>query len=551
MKQASIKRARSGVSSRNPSAAKQGPEQAVREPWLTTWTVAVTLVLVTVGLLRLLFLDVKPLHHDEGVNGFFLTNLFRTGFYHYDPANYHGPSLYYFGLITTTLNALFYGKAGLSTFAIRLVPAVFGIALIWLVLLLRRQLGNFGAPAAAALLAVSPGMVYFSRYFIHEVPFVFLTLALVVTAWRYRETGQPRYLMLASASAAMMFATKETCIISFVVLILAWLCARFYLTLRNEPGSLPSTSERRAKVKAPEVTQRGSRFQLFATAALLFIAIGVLFFSSFFTNFPKGVLDSLRTFQIWTHTGVQTNQYRAPWWTYFDWLGRSFMEPAILALGALGIIVALWKGRDRFAVFTAFWALGITAAYCIVPYKTPWLALNLILPLAIMAGYGLDQWYGSGGWTQQTRSRLFLRLSSGLVFLAALVFSASRAVDLSFYHYDENSWPYVYVYAHTSRQLLDLVHDVQAIAARSPSGNDTGMTVVSAEYWPLPWYLRDYPRAIFWGHMIQTSEPILIASGLQTEEVDRDLGRLYRVFKAYDLRPGNLLVLYLRRDIQP
>src|SRR5579871_4602824 len=106
------------------------------------WWIAVAVTLLLAALSRLLFLDMKPLHHDEGVNGFFLTNLFRTGYYHYDPANYHGPTLYYFGLITTTLNALFYGKGGLSTFAIRLVPAVFGIALVWLVLSLRDHLSS-------------------------------------------------------------------------------------------------------------------------------------------------------------------------------------------------------------------------------------------------------------------------------------------------------------------------------------------------------------------------------------------------------------------------
>ena len=43
-------------------------------------------ILLAAALLRLVFLTQKPLHHDEGVNGLFLVNLFRTGYYHYDPA---------------------------------------------------------------------------------------------------------------------------------------------------------------------------------------------------------------------------------------------------------------------------------------------------------------------------------------------------------------------------------------------------------------------------------------------------------------------------------
>lgn len=220
----------------------------------------------------------------------------------------------------------------------------------------------------------------------------------------------------------------------------------------------------------------------------------------------------------------------------------SLMEVPVLLLGGLGILLALWKARHPFAIFSAFWAMGITAAYSLIPYKTPWLALNFILPLGIMAGYGLGELYGGA---------ILRRASVVLVLMAALAASAYQAIDLSFFHYDDNIPAYPYVYAHTSRQLLDLVDEVEAIAARNPAGKYTGMTIVSTEFWPLPWYLRDYSHAGFPGGIIQTSEPILIASGMQTEDVEKNLGRLYRAYKAYDLRPGNVLVLYLRRDIQP
>src|SRR6266702_3115474 len=162
-------------------------------------------VLAAAGVLRLLFLTLKPLHHDEGVNGFFLVSLFHGGYYHYDPSNFHGPTLYYFGLITAGINNLFHWGSGLSTVALRLVPALFGIGIVWLVLCLRRQLGVFAVVSAATITAVSPGFVYFSRYFIHEIPFVFFTLGIVVAWMRYRETGKQFYFLLAAASAALLF----------------------------------------------------------------------------------------------------------------------------------------------------------------------------------------------------------------------------------------------------------------------------------------------------------------------------------------------------------
>ncbi len=63
-------------------------------PWLIG-CVVVTLVAV---FWRFWQLELKPLHHDEGVNGFFLITFFRDSVYKYDPANYHGPDLYYFAL---------------------------------------------------------------------------------------------------------------------------------------------------------------------------------------------------------------------------------------------------------------------------------------------------------------------------------------------------------------------------------------------------------------------------------------------------------------------
>src|SRR5262245_29215989 len=64
------------------------------------WQLGAIGILTGAAVLRIVQLTVRPLHHDEGVNGIFLTNLFRGGYYHYDPSNFHGPTLYYFAWIT-------------------------------------------------------------------------------------------------------------------------------------------------------------------------------------------------------------------------------------------------------------------------------------------------------------------------------------------------------------------------------------------------------------------------------------------------------------------
>jgi hypothetical protein len=54
--------------------------------------------------LRFFDLALKPLHHDEAVNTLFVTELVRPPHaYKYDPGNYHGPTLFYFGWLSVSL----------------------------------------------------------------------------------------------------------------------------------------------------------------------------------------------------------------------------------------------------------------------------------------------------------------------------------------------------------------------------------------------------------------------------------------------------------------
>lgn len=516
-----------------------------RKFWrLSLWQWTALVILIGASFLRLWDLSAKVLHHDEGVNGSFMVNLYRTGYYHYDPANYHGPSLYYIGEITTTIGSVFLGKDGLNTFTIRLVTALFGIGVVWLMLCLSRQIGAFGSLAAASLAAVSSGFVFFSRYFIHEILFIFFTLGTVVALLRYSRTRKPAYFMLAASSLALLGTTKETWIITVAVWAIAIPCTMIWLHIRKaEVVEDPPFS-----IAPPGVAdeQKGwTRSQLYVNAAVLFAAIWVVLYSSLFTNFPQGLIDSVRTYGYWFQTSGNANVY--DWTKYLDWLVGSWTGPSfrigaelpVMALGTFGIVVALWRVRNRFAVFTAFWSMGILAAYSLVPYKTPWLALSIVLPFVIMAGYALEQLYGR--WNQ--------RMLAQALLVVAVLGAAEQAIDLSFHSYDDESQPYSY--AHTRRDFLNLVREIQEIAAGNPAGKDIGITVMSPEHWPLPWYLRDYPNVGYWGKVVDTTQPIILAHVDQKAEVDQRFGDKYRAISEHDLRPGNRLVLYLRKDLQP
>lgn len=526
-----------------PAVAQDIPEQA--------WRIGAILIFLIGAILRLYNLNLVPLHHDEGVNGNFLVRLVREGFYQYDPENYHGPTLYYFSAIIPWITKLLFGSSvrdnyGLTTFNIRLITVLFGLGTIVLVFLLRRRLGTVATLAAALLLAVSPGAVYLSRYFIHESLFVFFTFGIVVALVWFYDTRRPVFLMPAAASAALLFATKETAMISVGVLIIAFALTVVYMRFNRKPAVYPGSRRNQPASGLSgfieEIGGTSNIFPAIGTAVFVFLAIYLLFYSSFLTN-NKGIMDSLQTFAVWTKTGRTAHVHPAT--MYISWLVR--LESPLLFLGATGAAIVVLRPKNSFALFSALWAFGLIAAYSLIPYKTPWLILSFLVPLALISGYAIQAIY--------EMDHAQLRLAA-MVLLVAVGLATYQSIDLNFVNYDNDNPKYVYVYAHTRRGTIDLVNQVEQIAKENSAGL-TGITIVSPDYWPLPWYFRNFSRVGYFGRMAATSEPILIANENQKDEIERTYGQAYRQVLSketdgtFELRPGVKLLLYVRRPGVP
>lgn len=511
----------------------------------------VIVIFAIAAVLRLYDLNLVPLHHDEGVNGNFLVRLVREGNYRYDPENYHGPTLYYFSALIPWVIKLFFGAAardkyGLTTFAIRLVPVVFGLGTIGLVFLLRRKLGSVATLTAGLLLAISPGAVYLSRYYIHEMLFVFFTLGIVVACVWFYEYRNPSYLIPAAASASLLFATKETAFISVGVLIIALGLTLLYVRLidRTPVQSKGKRSRRSTGNSMSAIAgDMGGPTNVVWNAVLalfVFAALWVLFYSSFFKNSQGVFWDSFKTFAIWTRTGTVAHAH--PRETYVIWLFRS--EAALLVLGAIGAVIVVLKPKNPLALFCALWSFGLLAAYSLIPYKTPWLLLNFVVPLALISGYAIQAIY------EWDNGRLRLVAA---IMVVAVGLGTYQSIDLNFFNYDTDKPQYVYVYAHTKRTTLDLVNEIDRIA-RAEAGAQTGISIISPDYWPLPWYLRDYNRVGYFGRMAATTEPIIIANEHQRAEVEANFGELYEQVMSkeplgtFELRPGVKLLVYHRRS---
>ncbi|MBC7900644.1 MAG: glycosyltransferase family 39 protein [Saprospiraceae bacterium] len=564
------------------------------------WLISGAFVTAIAALLRFYQLGLKPFHHDEGVNGFFLTTLFRSDVYRYDPANYHGPTLYYISLV-------FAKVFGLETVPVRASVAIFGVLTVVLALFLRRYIGRIGSLFAALFLALSPGMVFISRYFIHEIFFVFLSLAIVLSIlfflekrkagvfaigwmalillicflpstlnlagmwagenstalWSYRiglflleavlvffvmrmlilwNEGRPIYILLASASAALMFATKETAFITLGTMLIAcvcvWLWTKIYGKTPEPAGADELSGESISWAGFRKVLGGKTDVILIIVAALVvFVYVNVLFFSSFFT-YPEGVQKAIDAYTIWMKTGSKDHTQNG-FWGYLKWMWR--IEAPILLLSALGTLIALLKPRHRVAVFVGFWAFGLAAAYSIIPYKTPWLALSFILPMCIAAGYAINELFAS--------QNVISKIAGGTLAAAATGVLAYQTYDINFVRYDDNDLPYIY--AHTRRQYLDMINEIDRYAEKSGKGRDAAVQIVSPDYWPMVWDVKDYPKAVFHGTTADAAgaEMIVAKKKDQDEEVIRKYSADYRFVGMYGLRPGVDLVLLVRKDL--
>jgi predicted membrane-bound mannosyltransferase len=166
---------------------------------------AFVMIAAFAALLRFWHLGVRTFHPDESMYSLIAAQFSRGASYEHLPVT-HGP-LHYVG--TAAIFAVF----GDSDFTARALPAIFGVALAVLPFAFARHIGRVGAIAAALLLAVSPSLVYYSRFAGPEVYLAFFSAALAMVIWRYLSGPHRAWLYLMSALLAFMFVSTEMALV--------------------------------------------------------------------------------------------------------------------------------------------------------------------------------------------------------------------------------------------------------------------------------------------------------------------------------------------------
>ncbi len=146
-------------------------------------------------------LGVRTMSHDESLHTQFAWYLEQgRGFQ-------HSPLMH--GVLRFEVTAFVYWLLGDTDFTSRVVPALFGVALVGLMYAFRKWIGRTGALVSAFMVLISPYLLYYSRY-LRDEPFVLVwgtLMALCVI--RYMETRGDKWLFALVAITALFYTTME------------------------------------------------------------------------------------------------------------------------------------------------------------------------------------------------------------------------------------------------------------------------------------------------------------------------------------------------------
>jgi uncharacterized protein (TIGR03663 family) len=460
-------------------------------------------------------LGARPMHTDEAVNAYIVGQLLAGEKYNYDPQDRHGPALATLALPLVRMQGA-RSFPELTESELRLTSVVAGTITILLFGAAVDLFGMMPCALAALLFAVAPLPVYYDRYFIHESLFCAATLGLILSGWRAVKTRAIGYAVLAGACAALMFACKETAVMHWFALAAAGFVA-WILNLRG----------------------KGSRGSL-RTAPLLaalgtFVVLVVLLFTWFGTSW-KGLAALLKVApDALSRAGGQGHE--KAFWYYGRLLTGGWSGGLLFALGCIGFVLAIRKREDSAYEWFAYYGLFIGVIYSLIPYKTPWLALNLWLPLALLAARTIE-WLWR--WTAlKLGARAALPAMGALAVMAGMLIAHDTRQRV-FLHAADESNPYAY--AHTTEDILGLAAEIQDLAHKSAIARPR-IAVIASDPWPLPWYLRHFDQVGFYQPGQQLADADFYITSAEASEQYADRLRKFRP-EFFGVRPNVLILLW-------
>jgi len=447
--------------------------------------------------LRFFLLGIKPPHFDEGINGWFVDQVIKNGFYRYDPTNYHGPLHFYVVLLSQTL-------FGRNLWALRLPVVLVSITCVWLTMKFEPFVGRSVSRMAALAMAVSPGFVFYGRYSIHEVWLVLFSMLFIFGLLGLWKFGTPDYLWCVGMGMAGMILTKETYVIHVGCALIAVPVLWISNALDRPPDARP-------------VRQSWDYVDL---AMVLVTGIGLLvfFYSGTFFHW-SGVKGLYQAYAAWFATGHEGHGHEKPW---HYWVSTLIVRYEWPVLAGLILCLSYQRFKNVSLRYLAIYGVGTLIAYSIVHYKTPWCIVSFIWPFLFIFGAAL------------VIVPLRYRLATYVIWATLLCASLGSTIWLNYFHCTTDSEPYVYV--QTYNDIYKLTDPLFALVRRNPVYYQLTGHIIRTSAYPLPWMLDDFPHI---GYYEQESLPAKLDAAFLLVQEDRiaDVeSKLHEVYYTEPLR---------------
>jgi len=484
---------------------------------------AIGLFLLAALFIRFYDLERRPVHHDEGVNGWFIEGVIDRLDWKYSPEHYHGPTLFKLGGI---LSEIF----GLSTRTIRMLPAIFGFLLCLWPLLIFKEIGRAGVLIAILCLAFTPANLFFSRYAIHEMLMLCTNVLFAIFLFQYFASGKLYILVLASGAIGFSGATKETFVMAIASVVFGIVVSHLVEHRFSPKKSLEAFLEKipGENKKTKMLVLAGHFFIAFATMMVVLVAF-----------YKKELLAFVKSYSFYFELGTKQKGHDKSWFYFFQVLLR---HEWFLLFGSLGGAVTTVIWRKPFHVFCLVWTASMLIIHSFIPYKTPWLTVNLTVPLSFLTACFADALW------QKTKNE-FNRFACVATLSICLLITLRYAIKYSFRTFVDP--PNTYTYVHTYDEAHVLVDRIKKLLDEHPK---TQLAWVSDEVWPMPFLLYGYKQVIWWSKIPKDFEKsdylLILARDTQNQAVKSIIEKRRKYHQEnYRMRPGVNLQLFIAHNL--
>ncbi len=465
-------------------------------------------------LIRIYNLSLRPFHHDEAI----LWHYFVKKIINKQPLEFffeqHGLLTYYLAALP-----LYFLKT--SIFSLRLSAALFGASTILPIIFLKKEMGKGGVLISSLAVAISPILVFYSRFLISYPFFNFFFVLLFVFLIKYLKSYKNIYFFFFFLSLICLGLINEAILIIFMATFITLLVFLLSKQVRKRIYS--------GIKKVKPITWTMS------------IIVGLIIFLVIQTDFFKNWINIFKLENVFSemmkkssHTG-----HNKPFFYYQKVVLKSDIY-LIAPLIILYVFSFIGRGKEFFeknlrliSSMILVFSLSNFILFSLIHYKTPWVLTVVVLPFFIFAGFSFNLFY-------KNFSKYKSIVMSAILFI--LIFfgiSLSWSINYNFKTYaQEAKNPLDYV--GTTLDINMLVKDIYSLKNSSSSK----VLIIANSYWPLPFYLDKEFSLFYLSNKNDISKEMAQNYNFIISKPNQKVEIVPKFKKSYYLRSGYKIVLW-------